>query len=110
MAELFGKNINTISKHLNNIFESGELLKSEVTLNPNDSTNSEIVIINPDAKTQPILYNPDVIISVGYRVNSKQATHFRKWATSVLREYIVKGFALDDELLKKRQQIRKRLL
>ena len=56
MAELFGKNINTISKHLTNIFESGELVKSEVTFNPNDSTNSGIVIINPDA-----------IISVGYR-------------------------------------------
>ena len=69
----FGKNINTMNKHLNNIFESGELLKSEVTLNPNDSTNSEIIIINPDAETQPILYNLDVIISVGYRVNSKQA-------------------------------------
>ena len=54
MAELFDKNINTISKHLNNIFESEELVKSEVTFNPNDSTNSEIVIINPDAKTQPI--------------------------------------------------------
>lgn len=101
MAELFGKNIKTIIKHLTNIFESEELVKSEVTFNPNDSTNSRIVIINPDAKTQPILYNLDAIISVGYRVNSKQATHFRRWATSVLREYIVKGFALDDELLKK---------
>ena len=101
MAELFGKNINTISTHLNNIFESGELVKSEVTFNPNDFNNTEIVIINPDAKTQPILYNLDAIISVGYRVNSKQATHFRRWATGVLKEYIVKGFALDDELLKK---------
>ena len=64
MAELFGKNIKTISKHLTNIFESGELVKSEVTFNPNDSTNSGIVIINPDAKTQPILYNLDAIISV----------------------------------------------
>lgn len=101
MSELFGKNIKTISKHLNNIFESEELVKSEVTFNPNDSTNSRIVIINPNAKTQPILYNLDAIISVGYRVNSKQATHFRRWATSVLKEYIVKGFALDDDLLKK---------
>ena len=101
MSELFGKNIKTISKHLNNIFESEELVKSEVTFNPNDSTNTRIVIINPNAKTQPILYNLDAIISVGYRVNSKQATHFRRWATSVLKEYIVKGFALDDDLLKK---------
>jgi hypothetical protein len=51
MAEFFGKNINTISTHLNNIFESGELVKSEVTFNPNDFNNTEIVIINPDAKT-----------------------------------------------------------
>ena len=101
MAELFGKNINTISTHLNNIFESEELIKSEVTFNPNDFNNTEIVIINHDAKTQPILYNLNAIISVDYHVNSKQATHFRKWATSMLKEYIVKGFALDDELLKK---------
>lgn len=107
MAELFGKNIKTINKHLTNIFESRELVKSEVTFNPNDSTNSGIVIINPDAKTQPILYNLDAIISVGYRVNNKQATHFRKWATSVLREYIVEGFAMDDELLKKVQDLEK---
>ncbi len=101
MAELFGKNVKTISKHLTNIFESGELVKSEVTFNPNDSNNSGIVLINPESTKQPILYNLDAIISVGYRVNSKQATHFRRWATSVLKEYIVKGFALDDDLLKK---------
>ena len=59
MAELFGKNINTISTHLNNIFETEELVKSEVTFNPNDFNNTEIVIINPYAKTQPILYNLD---------------------------------------------------
>ena len=57
MAELFGKNINAISKHLTNIFESEELVKSEITFNPNDSNNNGIVIISPDAKTQPILYN-----------------------------------------------------
>ena len=78
------------------------MVKSEVTFNPNDSTNSGIVIINPDVKSQPILYNLDAIISVDHRVNSKQATHFHRWATGVLREYIVKGFALDDELLKKK--------
>ena len=98
MAELFDKTIKTISKHLTNIFESEELVKSEVTFNPNDSTNSGIVIINPNAKTQPILYNLDAIISIGYRVNSKQTTQFRRWVTGVLKEYIVKGFALDDEL------------
>ena len=57
MVELFGKNIKTLSKHLTNIFESGELVKSEFAFNPNDSNNNGIVIISPDAKTQPILYN-----------------------------------------------------
>lgn len=68
-----------------------ELVKSEVTFNPNDSTNSGIVIINHNAKTHPILYNPDAIISVDYHVNSKQATHFQKWATGMLREILKKG-------------------
>ena len=54
------------------------MVKSEFVINSNDFNNAEIVIINPDAKTQPILYNLDAIISVGYRVNSKQATHFRR--------------------------------
>ena len=100
MAELFKKDVKTISKHLNNIFKSEELVKEEVSFNPNNSTNSRILIINPNSKKQPILYNLDAIISVGYRVNSKQATHFRRWATKVLKEYIIKGFVLDEELLK----------
>lgn len=100
MAELFKKDVKTISKHLNNIFRSEELVKEEVSLNPNNSTNSRILIINPNSKKQPILYNLDAIISVGYRVNSKQATHFRRWATKVLKEYMIKGFVLDEELLK----------
>ena len=101
MAELFKKDVKTISKHLNNIFKSEELVKEEVSFNPNNSTNSRILIINPNSKKQPILYNLDAIISVGYRVNSKQATHFRRWATKVLKEYMIKGFVLDEELLKK---------
>lgn len=101
MAELFNKTQKTISKHLNNIFNSGELIKEEVTFNPNDSTISGIVVkINPKANTQPILYNLDAIISVGYRVNSKEATQFRKWSTKILKEYMIKGFVLDTELLK----------
>ena len=101
IAELFNTSLNNISKHLNNIFNVGELVKEEVVFNPNDSTNSGIVIkINPNAKTQPKLYNLDAIISVGYRVNSKEATQFRKWATKIIREYMVKGFVLDTELLK----------
>lgn len=101
MANLFNKTPKNISKHLNNIFDSGELVKDEVTVNPNDSTISGIVIkINPEANTQPILYNLDDMISVGYRVNSKEATQFRKWATKILKEYMVKGFVLDMDLLK----------
>ncbi len=100
MAELFKKDVKTISKHLNNIFRSEELVKEEVSFNPNNSTDSRILIINPNSKKQPILYNLDAIISVGYRVNSKQATHFRRWATKVLKEYMIKGFVLDEELLK----------
>ena len=94
MAELFKKDVKTISKHLNNIFRSEELVKEEVSLNPNNSTNSRILIINPNSKKQPILYKLDAIISVGYRVNSKQATHFRRWATKVLKEYMIKCFVL----------------
>ena len=100
MAELFKKDVKTISKHLNNIFKSEELVKEEVSFNPNNSTKSRILIINPNSKKQPILYNLDAIISVGYRVNSKQATHFRRWATKVLKEYMIKGFVLDEKLLK----------
>lgn len=100
IVELFDKSLSTVSEHLNNIFESEELNKEEVTFNPNDLGNSEnVLIINPEAKTQPILYNLDVIISVGYRVNSIKATQFRKWSTSILREYIQKGFVIDKELL-----------
>lgn len=105
MANLFNKTPKNISKHLNNIFDSGELVKDEVTVNPNDSTISGIVIkINPEANTQPILYNLDAMISVGYRVNSKEATQFRKWATKILKEYMVKGFVLDMDLLKNEKQ------
>ncbi|PIZ93869.1 MAG: cell filamentation protein Fic [Candidatus Magasanikbacteria bacterium CG_4_10_14_0_2_um_filter_41_10] len=93
MAELFGVDIRTISEHLQNIFKLAEL--SEKTVIRNFRTTAS------DGKTYEVnFYNLDAIISVGYRVNSKQATHFRRWATSVLRDYIIKGFAMDDELLK----------
>lgn len=93
MAELFNVNVPAISKHLKNIFEEGELKKNSVI--------SKMEITAYDGKKYNTnFYNLDAIISVGYRVNSKDATHFRIWATNVLREYIVKGFVLDDELLK----------
>lgn len=93
MSELFGCSTDNISLHLKNIFSDGELEKNSVT--------EKISATASDGKnylTQ--FYNLDAIISVGYRVNSIRATHFRIWATSVLKEYITKGFAMDDERLK----------
>lgn len=96
MAELFEVNVPAISKHLANVFEEGELEQK--------ATVSKMEIVQTEGSRQVKrnvdFYNLDAIISVGYRVNSKRATHFRKWATSVLKEYMIKGFALDDERLK----------
>lgn len=93
MAELFGCSVDNVSLHLKNIFESGELDKNSVT-----EKNSATAADGKNYTTQ--FYNLDAIISIGYRVNSIQATHFRIWATKVLKEYIQKGFILDDERLK----------
>ncbi len=94
MAELFNVNVPAISKHLKNIFEDNELEKNSVI--------SKMEITASDGKKYKTnFYNLDAIISVGYRVNSKNATNFKIWATSILKDYIIKGFALDDELLKK---------
>jgi hypothetical protein len=91
MAELFQKSRSTINEHILNIYEEQEL----------DSQMSMRKIGNPDFSTKPTnYYNLDVIISVGYRVKSHQGTKFRQWATARLREYIVKGFTMNDELLK----------
>lgn len=96
MAELFDVNIPAVSKHLQNIFDEGELDKN--------STVSKMEIVQQegdrDVKRTLEFYNLDAIISVGYRVNSRRATHFRIWATKVLKEYMIKGFVLDDERLK----------
>jgi hypothetical protein len=93
IAQLFGVQRPAITKHLKNIFESGELQE--------DSVSSILEHTADDGKIyQTKFYNLDAIISVGYRVNSRQATHFRIWATQVLKEYIIKGFAMDDERLK----------
>ena len=93
MAELFGVEVPAISKHLKNIFESGELEEKRVI--------SKMETTAADGKNYlTSFYNLDAIIAVGYRVNSFQATQFRIWATKVLREFIIKGFVLDDERLK----------
>lgn len=93
LAEIFGVDVRTISEHLQNIFRSGELVE--------DSVIRKFRITAADGKGYLTnFYNLDAIISVGYRVNSAQATQFRIWATSVLKEYLVKGFALNDDRLK----------
>ena len=96
MAELFEVQIPTIAKHLQNIYEDKELYR--------DSTVSKMEIVQLEGKRKikrkADFYNLDAIISVGYRVNYRRATQFRIWATQILKEYMIKGFALDDERLK----------
>ena len=96
MAELFQTSVSNINMHLKNIFEEGELDENR--------TIKEFLIVqqegNREVKRKHVFYNLDAIISVGYRIKSHIATKFRQWATNHLREYIVKGFVLDDERLK----------
>lgn len=96
LAELFGVQVPAIAKHLKNIFDSGELDR--------EATVSKMEMVRPEGdrevSRQVEFYNLDAIIAVGYRVNSYQATQFRIWATRTLKEFIVKGFVLDDERLK----------
>lgn len=96
MAELFGVGVPAISKHLENIYETNELHR--------DSTLSILETVQQeggrDVKRKLEYYNLDAVISVGYRVNSAQATQFRIWATALIRDYIIKGFAMDDARLK----------
>ena len=96
MADLFGVDVRTINYHLSQIYESGELTK--------EATIRKIGIVqlegDRDVERTPLFYNLDAVIAVGYRVDSYQATQFRIWATSVLKDMIVKGFVLDDERFK----------
>lgn len=96
MAELFNVNVPAVSKHLQNIYEEGELER--------DSTISKMETVQQEGERQVKRtvdhYNLDAIIAVGYRVNSKKATRFRQWATRTLREYIQKGFVINDEMMK----------
>ncbi len=91
MAALFGKSKSTINEHIKNIFAEGELVEADVM---------KKFGISEFQQKPPFYYNLDVIISVGYRVKSQQGTQFRIWATQRLKEYIVKGFALNDERFK----------
>lgn len=99
MADLFGVGVPAINKHLKNIFESGELLVGEaISILETTTPHGAIEGKTQTQKTQ--FYNLDAIIAVGYRVNSYQATQFRIWATRTLKEFIIKGFVMDDERLK----------
>lgn len=101
LAELFGVKVPAINKHLRNIFGSGELVR--------EATVSKMEIVRPEGAREVAreveFYNLDAIIAVGYRVNSYQATRFRIWATKTLREFIIKGFVLDDERLKQGKRV-----
>ncbi len=100
MAELFGKDVRTISEHIQNIYSTEELLAS--------STLRKFRIVRQEGKRQVNRnidhYNLDVIISVGYRVNSKQGTQFRIWANRVLKEYLIKGYAINEKRLAQKEQ------
>ena len=99
MAELFGVGVPAISKHLKNIFESGEL-QEELVISILETTTEHGAVAGLTQTQQVKYYNLDAVISVGYRVNSAQATQFRIWATALIKEYIIKGYAMDDERLK----------
>ena len=94
MAELFQRNKSTISRHIKNVFEDGEL-------NPDSVVAFFATTAADNKKYQVAYYNLDMIISVGYRVKSHRGVQFRIWATQVLREYLVKGFVMNDDLLKR---------
>jgi len=104
MAQLFGKGRSTITEHLGNIFSEGELDEKLVCRDFRHTTQHGAMAGKTQTKSVKH-YNLDVIISVGYRVKSRQGTRFRIWATQRLKEYIVKGFALNDERFKTGQSM-----
>lgn len=100
MGELFGTTKQTVSYHLNNIFADGELIQNSVV--------KEFLTTATDGKNyKTMFYNLDAIIAVGYRINSIKATKFRQWATATLKEYMIKGFVLNDDMLKNGKQFGK---
>ena len=106
MAELFGVQVPAISKHLKNIFTEGELVE-DMVVSKMEITTQHGAIEDKTQTREASFYNLDAIIAVGYRVNSKQATAFRIWATRTLKEYIIKGFVLNDDMLKNGRQFGK---
>lgn len=102
LASLFGKDVRTISEHINNIYKEKELERAKTTLKQANSGNS-------GTNRQTTYYNLDVAISVGYRVKSKRGTQFRIWATKRIRDYIIKGFAINEARLKDYQKLEVKL-
>lgn len=106
VAQIFGTDKTNISKHFRNIVQDGELIEKEVSLTAkelfgDDLEFSEKYSLNLQKGGRPqIWYNLDAIISIGYRINSKKATHFRKWSNKILKEYMIKGYVLNNEALK----------
>lgn len=107
VSEIFATTSQNISKHFMNIVREGELEENEVSISSKNlfKENSEFInqkLINSKKGGRPQKwYNLDAMISIGYRINSKEATHFRRWANKILKEYMIKGFVIDKELLKK---------
>ena len=113
VAEIFGTSSQNISKHFLKIIEDEELEEKEVSIsskklfeNQNEFINSELINSKKGGRPQK-WYNLDAIISIGYRINSKEATQFRRWANKILKEYMIKGFVIDKELLKKEEDLQK---
>jgi prophage maintenance system killer protein len=104
MVELFGRDQTTISRHINNIYKEGELIEAESSLK---QANMQKMHIGLDKPTT--YYNLDMVISVGYRVNSKRGTQFRMWATQRLKDYLLKGYAINEKRLKDLEGIQVRL-
>ena len=107
MAKLFDKDRTVITKHINNIFKSGELVKEEVSANFAHTTKHGS-IPNKTQTKEVVYYNLDMIISIGYRVNSKKGITFRRWATSVLKDHLLKGYSVNQkrlEFLEKKVQL-----
>ena len=96
MSQVFDVGVPAISKHLKNIFNDHEL-EEKVVISKMENTTKHGAIENKTQKSEITLYNLDAIIAVGYRVNSKKATDFRIWATGIIKEYMIKGFSLNDK-------------
>ena len=103
MGQLFDKNKRTISEHIRNVFKEGEL-EEKVVVRKSRSTSQHGAIAGKTQTTNVNLYNLDVIISVGYRVKSQRGTQFRIWANSILKEYLVKGYAVNQKRLAQKEQ------